>query len=196
MTLRMTQRDDAELLRLCREGDESAWAALVERYGALILSVPRRYGLKAAACDDVFAEVCLALVRALGTIRDAKALPKWLIRTATRATWEAARRTKADPPPDLPALTGAAPPDALLSLLEEEQAVREGLARISHRCRKLLELLYFQASTPSYDEVARRMRMPRGSLGPTRRRCLEKLRAIVAPRLGEVSAAPLRPPRG
>ena len=186
---------DEDLLRRCRDGDDDAWRALVERYGALVLSVPRRYGLKAAAADDVFADVCLALVRALPAIRDAKALPQWLIRTATRATWEAARKAKAAPPEDLPPLTGAAPPDAFVSLLEEEQVVREGLALISERCRKLLDLLYFKASTPSYDDVAKRMKMPRGSLGPTRRRCLQKLREIVAPRLGEVSGGSGGPPR-
>jgi RNA polymerase sigma factor (sigma-70 family) len=188
----MATRQDEELVRGCLEGDEQAWAELVERYSSLILSVPRRYGLPAAACDDVFSEVCLALVRALGALRDAKALPQWLIRTATRATWEASRRqARFASPPELPPLTGASPPVEFVSLLEEEQLVRGALAQISERCRRLLELLYFAAPTPSYDEIAQRMDMPRGSLGPTRRRCLESMRKNLSPDLGgDVSGDP------
>lgn len=188
----MATRQDEELVRGCLEGDEQAWAELVERYASLILSVPRRYGLPAATCDDVFADVCLALVRALGKLRDARALPQWLIRTATRATWEASRkRARFTAPPELPPLTGAAPPAEFVAGLEEEQLVRGALGRISERCRKLLELLYFAAPTPSYDEVAERMEMPRGSLGPTRRRCLDSMRRNLSPELGgDVSGGP------
>ena len=80
-------------------------------------------------------------------------------------------------PDDLPPLTGAAPPDEMVAALEEEQRVREALEAVPERCRKLLTLLYFTAPVPDYDEVARRMKMPRGSLGPTRARCLDKMRA-------------------
>jgi len=190
--------DDAALCERCRAGDEAAWQALVERYAPLIWSIPRRYGLGRAACEDVFSEVCLALVRSLKGLRDPQTLPKWLIRTTTRATWEVARKGRASPPPeDLPALTGSAPPDELVSLLEEEQVVREGLQGLPERCRRLLELLYFAAATPSYDEIAAELGVPRGSLGPTRQRCLEKLRALVEPRFGGlgVSGGAKRPPQ-
>jgi RNA polymerase sigma factor (sigma-70 family) len=168
---------DTDLLARCRADDQEAWKMLVERYAALVLSVPRRYGLRPERAEDVFGDVCVALVRALPSIRDGKALPQWLIRTATRATWEAARKDRmAMTPDDLPPLTGAAPPDEMVAALEEEQRVRGALGRIAERCRRLLTLLYFTAPTPSYDDVAREMKMPRGSLGPTRARCLEKLR--------------------
>ena len=188
--------NDTDLLAACRDGDEAAWNALVERYAPLILSIPRRYGLRAAEADDVFAEVCLALVRSLASLRDPKALPQWLIRTATRATWESSRKSKRKPPEDLPPLTGAAPPDEFITLLEEEQMVRDALAAIGERCRKLLELLYFVAPTPSYDQVADEMDMPRGSLGPTRRRCMDRMRQRLEPSLGgDVSRRRPRPPR-
>jgi len=64
----------------------------------------------------------------------------------------------------------------MASALEEEQRVRAALLGIPERWRKLLTLLYFTAPTPDYDEVSRRMKMPRGSLGPTRARCLDKLK--------------------
>lgn len=173
----MAHPSDADLLARCRADEQDAWKTLVERYAALVLSVPRRYGLRPERAEDVFGDVCVALVKALPSIRDGQALPQWLIRTATRATWEAARKDRvAMTPDDLPPLTGAAPPDEMVSALEEEQRVRTALARIAERCRKLLTLLYFTVPTPAYDAVARTMKMPRGSLGPTRARCLGKLR--------------------
>ena len=96
----------------------------------------------------------------------------------------AARKHGAKPPADLPPLTGAAPPEELAAHLEEEQLVRDALAAISERCRRLLELLYFTTPTPSYDQVAKRMGMPRGSLGPTRQRCLDRMREHLSPGLG------------
>ncbi|HEX5137881.1 MAG TPA: sigma-70 family RNA polymerase sigma factor [Planctomycetota bacterium] len=174
----MPHTSDTDLLARCRADDQDAWRTLVERYAALVLSIPRRYGLRPERAEDVFGEVCVALVKALPSIRDGQALPQWLIRTATRATWEAARKDRlAITPDDLPPLTGASPPDEMVEAFEEEQRVRTALGRIAERCRKLLHLLYFTAPTPSYDDVARAMKMPRGSLGPTRARCLEKLRA-------------------
>ena len=182
----MSERSDAELLAACREGEESAWDRLIERYAPLILSIPSRYGLRKAECDDVFADVCLAMVRALDSIRDPEALPKWLIQTSTRATWDFCRKHRRAPPSpaDLPPLTGAAPPDEFAEAVEEEHLVRRALAALGERCRKLLQLLYFHRTTLSYDDVARRMEMPRGSLGPTRRRCLDRMRARLEPALG------------
>lgn len=192
----MTEPSDRDLLARCRSGEEEAWRLLVERYAPLILSIPRRYGLRAAQADDVFADVCLALVRALSGLRDPQALPQWLIRTTSRATWEVARKAKVRPPDDLPPLTGAAPPEELMSRWEEEQLVRDALAALPERCRKLLTLLYFDSPAPSYDEVAMEMDMPRGSLGPTRSRCLDKLRRHLEPKLDwGVSGGTGRPPR-
>lgn len=184
----------AGLLARCRAGDQEAWRALLQRFGALVLSVPRRHGLDAARCDDVFAEVCLALVKALPSLRDPDALPQWLLRTAARATWEVARKARPREPTGLLPLSGGALPEEQAALLEEEQAVRDALAEVPERCRELLRLLYFVVPEPSYDEIARRLRVPRGSLGPTRRRCLEKLRGRLAGKLGgDVSGGPRAP---
>jgi len=178
---------DVEILERCRAGDEDAWRALVERYEALVYSVPSRYGLPRAECDDVFAEVWGALVRSLQKIRDAQALPQWLIRTATRATWEIARKSKRTVPEDLPPLTGAAPPVEFAERLEAEQHVRTALERVSERCAKMLRLLYFTSPEPSYDQIAKRLDIPRGSIGPTRRRCLDRMRVFLPVSFGGVS---------
>ena len=180
----MSQPSDLQLVKACRAGEEAAWAQLIERYGALIASVPRRYGLPEDLVEEVFSEVCVVLVRSLASVRDAQALPRWIVRTTTRATWEITRKSRRKLPDDLPELTGAAPPDEFVETLEDEQAVRRALERISEKCRRLLRLLYFDAAEPSYDEIASRLRVPRGSLGPTRRRCLDRMRRLLPVHLG------------
>lgn len=193
----MTEPNDHSLVRACRDGDEGAWSALVARYAPLIQSVPRRYGFDASEVEDVFAEVCVVLVRSLDSLRDVQALPAWLIRVSTRATWEHARRSKRSRAQELPELTGAGPPDAFIETLEAEELVRGALRHISERCRRLLELLYFEPEALSYDEVALRLDVPRGSLGPTRKRCLERMRAELPAHLGgDVSETGQRPPKG
>ena len=173
----MAPPTDTELLARCREKDEGAWKALIERYAALVLSIPRRYGLSEDRAEDVLGEVCVALVKSIAAGQDGSEFAGWLIRASTRATWEAARKDRvAMTPDDMPPLTSAAPPDEMVAALVEEQRVREALHDIPGRCGKLLTLLYFTAPAPADDEVARRLKMPRGSLGPTRTRCLEKLR--------------------
>ena len=156
----------------------------MERYTALIHSVPRRYGLSAAEVDDVFSDVCVTLVRSLGALRDVQALPRWLVRVTTRATWEVSRKTRRARTSELPELTGAAAPDAVMEAFEEEQLVRWALLAISEKCRRLLTLLYFEPEALSYDEVASRLGVPRGSLGPTRKRCLERMRRVLPENLG------------
>jgi DNA-directed RNA polymerase specialized sigma24 family protein len=69
-----------------------------------------------------------------------------------------------------------------LSDLQQLDLLRHGLDRLDTRCRDLLRLLFADDDErPAYDEVARRMAMPVGSIGPTRARCLGKLRALVEP---------------
>jgi len=193
----VTEQTDLSLVRACRDGDQAAWSDLVARYAPLIQSVPRRYGLDRTGVEEVFAEVCVVLVRSLESLRDVQAFPAWLIRVSTRATWEQARKTKRALTQELPELTGAGPSDELVEALEEEELVRRALQRISDRCRRLLELLYFQSEALSYDDVALRLGVPRGSLGPTRQRCLDRMRAALPSQLGgHVSKTENGPPEG
>jgi len=180
----LPEPSDHDLVHACRSGDESAWSSLVERYAALIRSVPRRYGLPASEVDEVFSEVCMVLVRSLDALRDVQALPRWLVRVTTRATWEVTRRTRRAQTADLPELTGGAAPDSFVAVFEEEELVRSALAAISEKCRRLLGLLYFEPEALSYDEIASRLGVPRGSLGPTRQRCLDRMREALPRHLG------------
>src|SRR5512144_1837201 len=77
--LRDGDRSDQDLIQACLEGDETAWKDLVLRYGRLVYSVPRRYGLSAADADDVFQNVFTAVYRHLAGLRDQARLAAWLI---------------------------------------------------------------------------------------------------------------------
>jgi len=180
----LAEPSDFDLVRASREGDESAWGELIERYAPLIYSVPRRYGLPATEVDEVFSEVCVIFVRSLGALRDVQALPRWIVRVTTRATWEVSRRTRRAQASELPELSGGAPPDDVVEAFEEEHMVRTALRAISEKCRRLLSLLYFEPESLSYDEVASRLGVPRGSLGPTRQRCLDRMRGLLPAHLG------------
>ncbi|USN98014.1 MAG: sigma-70 family RNA polymerase sigma factor [Phycisphaeraceae bacterium] len=172
--------DDAELLAACLEGSDDAWSELVERYARLVYSIPARHGLPGDLCDEVFQSVWTIAVRHLGSLRDARSLPAWLIRATQRETWRitrAARRTSGLEAPE--ELTWTDPDEA--SLIEDRQRMREALAQIGDRCRELL-LILFREDRPDYDRVAERLGIPRGSIGPTRGRCLDKLRSIYGDR--------------
>ena len=80
--------------------------------------------------------------------------------------------------------TVGADAEDFISALEDEQLVRDALEQLSEVCRELLSWLYFREPAPDYDEIARRMGKPRGSLGPTRRRCLERMRGFLVSRTG------------
>ncbi len=171
---------DPDLVRRCLDGDRAAWSALLARYGDLVHSVCRGAGLDEAAGADVFQDVCVLLWKRLPRLRRTDRLLPWLATTTRRAAWRAKRRGKARAARQRavarPERAADASPEAALRTIEEEQAVRQAFASLGESCRRLLKALYFEGRTPSYAEVARRLGIPKGSIGPTRQRCLEGLR--------------------
>lgn len=173
---------DSELVHACQQGHRWAWDALVERYQRLIYAVPLRAGLPAEEAEDVLQTVFLRLVEHLEDIREPQALGKWLITTAKRESWRALRRRRGaeDPEGDdgeqVSWLVGAHPDE---NLWLDQVMAGEAMEQIGERCRQLLWLLYYDPSRPSYEEISRQMKMPVGSIGPTRARCLEKLREVL-----------------
>lgn len=177
-----SQRDDGVLLSLCREGDARAWEELIRRYRRLIYSIPFACGLGADAADDVFQRVALLLVENIANLRDPKALPAWLITTGRRECWATKRkssRSRAFEEGEVEAIPED-PPDVIEALhrIGQEHAVQVAFSRLAGPCRDLLHALYVEDPTPAYDELAERLGRPIGSLGPTRARCLEKLRRL------------------
>jgi RNA polymerase sigma factor (sigma-70 family) len=174
--------EDAELLSAAARGDARAMGALVDRYQRLVYAVPKRLGLPPEACEDVFQNVFVALIRHVGSIRDARTLPKWLITTANRESWSAARvrrRHRGVEPPE--ALAGDVPPPAEgLEDLEIRQQIERALQALGGRCEKLLRAVMVAGDRPDYQRLGQELGMPVGSIGPTRARCLEKLQALMS----------------
>ena len=168
------------LVMRARDGDERAWAALVERYAPLIWSLCRRYRLDATDTADVGQNVWLLLVNQLGKIRDPAALPGWLVTTTQRecgrvlgrAQRKGARRMlDAENIPDGETQTI----EQGLLAAERHAALREAFTHLPPRDQRLIALLTEDPPVP-YAEISTRLGIPVGSIGPNRRRCLDKLR--------------------
>lgn len=184
--------DDAQLVARCRAGDATAWTALVQRYQRLVYAIVRRIGLDGHAAADVFQTVFSRLIEHLPRIEDPSRLQAWIVTAAKR---EALRQrqlgqrsvsmTREDGESEGDASQWDVPDPAPLAeeameQLQQIDTVRQGLERLDERCRELLMLVFRDEDDAlSYQEVAARMGVPVGSLGPTRSRCLDKLRRLV-----------------
>ena len=173
----------AGLLAAAAVGDQRAWNALVERYNGLAWSIARGYRLSGDDAADVVQAAWVKLVEHIDRIEDPERLASWLATTVRRECLQVIRRTArqrrapdCEPLEQLPD-TG---PELDESLLVEERdaALWRTLAALSERCQLLLRVL-MASPPPAYAEVAAALDMPVGSIGPTRRRCLERLRELV-----------------
>ena len=179
---------DAALVIACREGTETAWVELVNRYQRLVFSIPRRAGLDEAVSADVFQHVFSTLLNKLDQINDPSKVRSWLITTARRETWRISRlqtttiSIDADEQEDgsLELPDEQPLPEEIIQRLEEQQLVRIALNELGDPCRQLLELLFYSTQQQSYESIAAALNMPVGSIGPTRVRCLQKLRNVLA----------------
>ena len=178
---------DARLVARCLEGDRRAWNEIVTRHERLVYSVARSWRLSEEDLGDTFQEVFAALVRGLPRLRDGRTLVRWLSSTTDRVARAKAlrgRREQALRQDDENALDRVAdagePVGADLEQLERQAAVRLALSQLPDRCQRLLLALYYEDPVPAYFELAQRLGVPVGSLGPTRARCMEKLREALA----------------
>lgn len=171
--------EDSELIRRCIDGDERAWNALVDRYQRLVYSVALRCGLNSDDADDVFQIVFTTLFRRLSGLRDQARIGSWLITTTHRESWRFGKAGKSREELDEELVDTSAPPDDLVEQADRDERVRAALARLDERCRVLLTALFLEAEAPSYSDIAERVGMPVGSIGPTRTRCFKKLEGFL-----------------
>ncbi len=172
----MSAWDDADLIGLCLDGDEQAWTILIERYSRLIYTIPFRFGLSKPVADEIFQETCLILLEKLDTLRDRQRISSWLVTVTRRACIQRWRR-KAVQTVELQE-SNKASDDIENEVLRVEQhyLVQRAMENLKPRCRRLLKWLFFDVPSPSYDDIAEQLNIPKGSIGPTRSRCLGKLR--------------------
>ena len=175
-----TYKDDGSLVRACRRGDSAAWETLIRRYQRLIYSVPVAYRIPAEHADEVFQRVAVKLFEKLDQLKRAESLPAWLMTTTRRecqAFVASQRRWVTEEQAPDPA---EEPPDVARALdaVRSEHVLALALERLDETCRRLLGALYLEDSSPSYQQISERLGRPVGSLGPTRTRCLNKLRKL------------------
>jgi RNA polymerase sigma factor (sigma-70 family) len=175
---------DARLVKECLSGSEEAWALLVEKYKALIYSVPVKFGLPQQEAAEVFQATCVELLQRLPELRKPQALPKWLSLVAHhqchRWKLQQQRLVSRDAEPDLPVPETPAIADTLVQQTQEEQILREALAGLTPQCRRLMHMLFFEAPPRPYAEVAAALGLELGSIGFTRQKCLQRLRRRLA----------------
>jgi len=183
------ERSDAELIRDCRSGSQSAWDELVARYQRLIFAIPRRAGLSDEQSADVFQEVFLTLFEKLDAIEQPEKIRSWIVTTAKFKTWATVRGSKGLYSPEtdeemereMANLADAAPPaDDMLIELEQQHLIRTAMKTLEERCQKIIAMLYLRVSAASYSEVAAEVGVGETSISPLRSRCLKKLEKLLA----------------
>jgi RNA polymerase sigma factor (sigma-70 family) len=171
---------DTRLVRECLDGNEEAWSALIDRYKNLIFSIPIKYGFSTDDATDIFQSVCLDLLSELPKLRDAKALPKWIMQIAAHKCFHRKQLQQrvelSDPHAEL--LERSTPSVALeiLRQAEQEQSLRQAMSELPPRCRQLVHMLFFDEPARPYQEIAAELGIAVGSIGFIRQRCLERLR--------------------
>jgi RNA polymerase sigma factor (sigma-70 family) len=172
--------DDTRLVKECIAGNEEAWSLLIDKYKALIYSIPVKYGLPPHEASDVFQSTCMELLTRLPQLREPRALPKWLMEVAHHQCHRVKRQQQrlvsrdaepALPDPEIPAIA-----ETLVQQTQEEQMLREAMDSLTPQCRRLVELLFFETPPRPYTEVAEELGLAVGSIGFTRQKCIERLR--------------------
>lgn len=171
---------DERLVKECLAGNEEAWSLLIEKYKALIYSIPVKYRLPPHDAADVFQATCVELLNRLPELREPRALPKWLMQVAHHQCYhwkqQQHRVVSRDGDADLPEPETPAIAETLVQQTQEEQMLRDAMAALSPQCRRLVELLFFESPARSYSEVAAELGLAVGSIGFTRQKCMDRLR--------------------
>jgi RNA polymerase sigma factor (sigma-70 family) len=183
-TIRPSGADPAALLARAVHGDPAAWTAIVEAYGGLVAGAARSVGLGAADTADVAQMTWLTLVENAGRIHDPQRLGSWLVTVARREALRLRRQAVRHLPVcDDEFFDRAGEPggglDALVLRAEQHALLHRAIACLPAAGQRLVRALLADPDA-SYAEVAARVGIPPGSVGPTRARCLQRLRTSLA----------------
>ena len=163
-----------------RRGEAAAMGELVSMLTPILWHTVRAQRLDRESTEDVLQTTWLALVAHADSITDARAVLQWMLVAAKREAWRVLRNQNRQTPAEIEEDAIATPehqlPENLALLGADQQVLWTHFASLPERCRELLRVIAF-SDRPDYAELARALRMPIGSIGPTRGRCLAKLRA-------------------
>ena len=179
----------ALLVRRAAEGDRAAWEQLVDKYARLIWAITRDFKLGESDAADVAQATWLRLLEHIDRINYPERVGSWIAATARneclRSLAARKRVVLARNEVMLDSIAALdADVDAGLLAAEQAEVVREAMSRLPHRWQQLLELLMSDPPV-SYAEIADRLDLPVGSIGPTRRRCLARLQVLLTSSVNE-----------
>jgi RNA polymerase sigma factor (sigma-70 family) len=174
--------ETGELLRRARAGDRPALSQIVERLTPLVWSIARTQGLDNESAADVVQDTWITFLKNMQHIRSPDALPGWLVtvsrRHAQRMLIVAHRVQLVEPHRLADHADPVAGIDTDFATRERYRCLWDNLQKLPTTCQELLRILSFTDHT-SYRTVMEALDMPKGSIGPTRRRCLNKLRVLL-----------------
>lgn len=170
----------AEVLFIAwRTGERHALDELVRMVTPVLWHIVRAYGLDRDSADDVVQTTWLTLVRRGDSVRDERAVLRWLTITARREAWRMSQRSRRAGVLDDDVLEATLPreqsAESTVVQSDEQQRLWAAVDTLSERCKRLLRVIAF-SDRPDYAGLAEELQMPVGSIGPTRGRCLDKLR--------------------
>ena len=173
----------ADMMNAARAGSEDALGQIVTELSPLLWHVARAAGLSSGEAEDVVQTVWMRLLSHLDGIRTSAALASWLVVTTRREAWRVRAVGRRQLPADhdwLAALPDTGPGSEEQVIIDDQRrALWVAIGQLSRRCQELLRIIAF-VPRPDYQAVAAELGMAVGSIGPTRGRCLAKLRAILA----------------
>lgn len=174
-----------------RDGDRTAFDELVTLVTPLLWHTVRAQGVDSVAAEDVVQTIWMRLLHSSSSIRDPQTVVKWLLTAARREAWRVSSHARADVAKTA-SLFGEEGEELAAIPLQREQTPEEMVFRddrqrqlwghvksLPPRCRELMRVIAF-ADRPDYASIAEALGMPVGSIGPTRGRCLAKLRQELA----------------
>lgn len=180
------RRELGALLARARDGDRAALDDIVDRMNELVWNVVRAQGLDRESAADVVQSTWVTFLEEMHSIRAPDSLAAWLItvaRRSARRVRDAERRV--DPIANEDLAGHAAGSNGVELDIETDVADREqhrrlwaNLHKLTPRCQELLRILAFTGRT-EYRTVAAALNMPKGSIGPTRSRCVKKLKELL-----------------
>ena len=170
------------LVVAARDGDQRSFELLVAEFSSLVWSIAWSIGLDRHRGEDAIQATWLRLLQNLGSLRDPERIAGWIATTARReclAVKRAAERTsptdRIDPRPTSRSASPSTDPASSLMSHETSDVVRRALQRLDGRCQALLQMLMAEPPIP-YSQIGATLALPVGSIGPTRARCLDRLK--------------------
>jgi RNA polymerase sigma factor (sigma-70 family) len=173
----------SELCRGALAGHREDLDQIVVELTPLLWRVARAHRLDPATCEEVVQTAWLTLLSHLDQIRNSEALVGWLVtvtrREALRVLASQTRTSSTENDQLALVPNGSQPVDEMVVAGERRNILWRVIHELPSRCIQLLQVIAF-SDRPDYEAIANALGMPKGSIGPTRGRCLAKLRALLS----------------